>query len=39
MVFRGVLLGLMTSSLQQRILILGNPGFLIVAILFGFVHA
>ena len=37
--FRGILLGLLATSLQDKILFLGNPSILITAILFGFMHA
>lgn len=37
--FRGVLLGLLASSLREKILFLGNPAVVLTAILFGFVHA
>ena len=39
MIFRGILFGLLLSSLKDRIPLLGNPGILITAILFGFIHA
>ncbi|MGL5888355.1 MAG: CPBP family intramembrane glutamic endopeptidase [Bacteroidia bacterium] len=38
-VFRGVLLGLLSSALKPSMGILGNPAVLITALLFGFVHA
>jgi uncharacterized protein len=37
--FRGILLGLLMSSLKPKIPFLGNPSVLLTAILFGFVHA
>ncbi len=37
--FRGILLGLLASSLREKIPFLGNPAVLLTAILFGFVHA
>ncbi|MGL5958822.1 MAG: CPBP family intramembrane glutamic endopeptidase [Phocaeicola sp.] len=37
--YRGVLLGLLSSSLKQRISSWGNPSILITAILFGLMHA
>lgn len=37
--FRGILLGLLATSLKDKILFLGNPSILITAILFGFMHA
>ncbi|MHC5310980.1 CPBP family intramembrane glutamic endopeptidase [Myroides sp. LJL116] len=36
--FRGVLLGLLATSLKDRIKFLGNPSVLLTAILFGFTH-
>lgn len=37
--FREVLLGLLLNALKDKISILGNPGILLTAILFGFLHA
>ncbi|AJA70591.1 MULTISPECIES: CPBP family intramembrane glutamic endopeptidase [Myroides] len=37
--FRGVLMGLLLSSLRMKVRYLGNPSNLIIAVLFGFVHA
>ena len=37
--FRGILLGLLATSLKDKISFLGNPSVLITAILFGFMHA
>lgn len=39
LMFRGVLLALLLSSLKPRMGFLGNPSVLITAVLFGFVHA
>lgn len=39
MMFRGILLGLLASSLKEKIPYLGNPSIILVAILFGFTHA
>ena len=37
--FRGILLGLLATSLKDKISFLGNPSVLLTAILFGFMHA
>ncbi|MTG98922.1 CPBP family intramembrane metalloprotease [Myroides sp. BIT-d1] len=37
--FRGVLMGLLLSSLKSNVKYIGNPSNLIIAMLFGFVHA
>jgi membrane protease YdiL (CAAX protease family) len=37
--FRGILLGLLMSSLKDRLLVLGNPSIVIIAVLFGLMHA
>ncbi|WP_025125036.1 CPBP family intramembrane glutamic endopeptidase [Myroides odoratimimus] len=37
--FRGGLMGLLLSSLRMKVGYLGNPSNLIIAVLFGFVHA
>lgn len=37
--FRGLLLGLLTTALRNEISFLGNPGVWLTAILFGFMHA
>jgi len=37
--FRGLLLGLLSSALKDKISFLGNPSILLTAILFGFMHA
>ncbi|MBV7441390.1 CPBP family intramembrane metalloprotease [Weeksellaceae bacterium TAE3-ERU29] len=37
--FRGVLLGLLATSLKEKVSYLGNPSILITSILFGFMHA
>jgi hypothetical protein len=37
--FRGILLGLLMSSLKSRIPIFGNPSVLLTALLFALVHA
>ena len=37
--FRGILLGLLATSLKEKTLFLGNPSILLTAILFGFMHA
>lgn len=37
--FRGVLMGLLLSSLKIKIKYIGNPSNLLIAVLFGFVHA
>jgi uncharacterized protein len=39
LMFRGVLLALLLSTLKPRMGFLGNPSVLITAVLFGFVHA
>lgn len=39
MIFRGILFGLLLSSLKNRIPFLGSPSVVITAILFGFIHA
>lgn len=39
LMFRAVLLGLLMSSLRERISFLGNPSILLTAILFGVMHA
>ncbi len=39
MMFRGILLGLLASSLKEKIPYLGNPSIVLTAILFGFTHA
>ncbi|MCU0434226.1 MAG: CPBP family intramembrane metalloprotease [Bacteroidia bacterium] len=39
LMFRGVLLALLLSTLKPQIRFLGNPSVLITAVLFGFVHA
>ncbi|MFT3739167.1 MAG: CPBP family intramembrane metalloprotease [Breznakibacter sp.] len=39
MIFRGILFGLLLSSLKDKIPVVGNPGILVVSILFGFTHA
>ncbi|SEK41982.1 CPBP family intramembrane glutamic endopeptidase [Parapedobacter koreensis] len=39
MFFRGILFGLLLSSLKEKISFLGNPSILITSILFGFMHA
>lgn len=36
--FRGILLGLLTSSLKEKTTFVGNPSVLLTAILFGFMH-
>lgn len=37
--FRGILLGLLTTSLKSKVPFLGNPSVLLTAVLFGFMHA
>ncbi|MDR1198527.1 MAG: CPBP family intramembrane metalloprotease [Prevotellaceae bacterium] len=37
--FRGILLGLLATSVKDKVSFLGNPGILLTAILFGFMHA
>jgi len=37
--FRGLLLGLLATALKSKISFLGNPSVLLIAILFGFMHA
>lgn len=39
LMFRAVLLGLLISSLRERIPFLGNPAILVSAVLFGLMHA
>lgn len=38
-IFRGILLGLLMSSLKENIKFLGNPSVLLTGILFGLMHA
>lgn len=37
--FRGILLGILATSLKEKISFLGNPSILITSVLFGFMHA
>ncbi|GET46676.1 CPBP family intramembrane glutamic endopeptidase [Capnocytophaga felis] len=37
-IFRGILLGLLASSLKEKTAFVGNPSVLLTAILFGFMH-
>ncbi|MEC5395051.1 CPBP family intramembrane glutamic endopeptidase [Bergeyella sp. RCAD1439] len=39
MIFRGILFGLLLSSLKETIPVIGNPATLIISILFGLTHA
>jgi CAAX protease family protein len=39
LMYRGILLGLLMSSMKSKINFLGNPSVLITAILFGLIHA
>jgi uncharacterized protein len=37
--FRGILLGLLMTTLREKVSFLGNPSVLLTAVLFGFMHA